>query len=101
MIEQITGTTEATNQEFGDGNWRTGALEFPFGRGVSLSLDVDSLGPILENLSHGKHPLKMEPKEAWYRRGEVLVGERQILVMDPDGYLLRFQQYLGVKEIGQ
>jgi len=41
----------------------------------------------------------MEPKEAWYRRGDVLVGERQILVMDPDGYLLRFQQSLGVKTI--
>lgn len=99
MIEQVGGTSEATDQEFRDGNWRTETLEFPFGRGVSLSLNVDNLDPILENLSHAKHPLKMEPKEAWYRRGDVLVGERQILVMDPDGYLLRFQQSLGVKTI--
>jgi len=101
MIEQVSATTPATDQEFREGNWRTGQLEYPFGRGVSLSLNVDNLDPILENLSHAKHPLKMEPKEAWYRRGDVLVGERQILVMDPDGYLLRFQQSLGFKVIGQ
>jgi catechol 2,3-dioxygenase-like lactoylglutathione lyase family enzyme len=99
MIEQLAGTTEATAQELRDGNWRTGTLEFPFGRGASLSINVDSLDLILKNLSDAKHPLKMEPKEAWYRRGEVLVGERQILVMDPDGYLLRFQESLGVKAI--
>jgi uncharacterized protein len=97
MIEQITGTAEATNKEFREGAWRTATLEFPFGRGISLSIGVDDLDPILAKLSAAKHPLKMGPKEAWYRRGDVLVGERQILVMDPDGYLLRFQQSLGVK----
>lgn len=99
MIEQATATTAATDQEFREGNWRTGDLEYPYGRGISLSINVDDLDCILRKLADINHPLKMEPKEAWYRREDFFVGERQILVMDPDGYLLRFQQSRGVKAI--
>lgn len=97
MIEQISATSAATDQEFRAGHWRTAILEYPFGRGMSFSINVDSLDDIVTRLSNVQYPLKMEPREAWYRRGQILVGERQILVMDPDGYLLRFQQSLGVK----
>jgi lactoylglutathione lyase len=34
-------------------------------------------------------------EERWYRRGDVLLGQRQFVVQDPDGYLLRFCQDLG------
>jgi len=37
----------------------------------------------------------VEPHERWYRRDNTAVGQRQFLVMDPDGYLLRFAQSLG------
>ncbi|WP_244876994.1 VOC family protein [Acidocella facilis] len=37
----------------------------------------------------------MVPEEAWYRAGEVEVGQRQFLVMDPDGYLLRLAEDIG------
>jgi len=32
------------------------------------------------------------PKKNWYRKGDVLLGVKEILVLDPDGYLLRFSQ---------
>jgi len=99
MIEQLSGTALGTDQDFRDGNWRTGTLEYPFGRGINLSINVDSLDPIMRSLADANLPLRMGPKDAWYRREDFLVGERQILVMDPDGYLLRFQQFLGVTPI--
>jgi hypothetical protein len=42
-------------------------------------------------------PVFMEIEEAWYRRKDVEVGNRQFLVQDPDGYLLRFFQDLGTR----
>ena len=101
MIEQISGTEAASDQEFREGRWITGRLEYPFGRGTSLSISVDDLEPILQTLAAANYPLKMAPKDAWYRRDAILVGERQILLLDPDGYLLRLQQSLGVKPLDQ
>jgi len=41
----------------------------------------------------------MLPKENWYRKGDILLGSREFLVMDPDGYLLRFTQNIGTKHV--
>jgi hypothetical protein len=37
-------------------------------------------------------------EEKWYRCNEVYLGNRQFMVQDPDGYLLRFSQALGVRQ---
>ena len=79
------------------GNWRTAELVYLFGRGMSLSIHVDSVEVITSRPKNVNFPLKRAPRDPWYRREEILVGERQILVRDPDGYLLRFQQPLGEK----
>ncbi|NNG65126.1 VOC family protein, partial [Pseudomonas fragi] len=36
-------------------------------------------------------------EERWYRSNEVLFGERNCLLLDPDGYLLRFAEDLGTR----
>ena len=99
MIEQLDATTPATDQEFRAGQWRTGALEYPYGRGISLSLEVEDVDILVKRLQDASYALKVEPKNAWYRRDDCLLGQRQILVMDPDGYLLRFRHSLGTKPI--
>ena len=38
-------------------------------------------------------------EEKWYRKNDKEVGHKQFLVQDPDGYLLRFFQDLGIREI--
>ena len=42
--------------------------------------------------------IKIEIQENWYRAGNKLVGHKEFLVLDPDGYLLRFAQDIGEKE---
>ena len=42
-------------------------------------------------------PLFRSPEDAWYRVGEQEVGQREYLVQDPDGYLLRFAQARGYR----
>jgi len=36
--------------------------------------------------------------EKWYRVEDRLYGHRQFFIQDPDGYLLRFFQELGMRE---
>jgi hypothetical protein len=44
------------------------------------------------------YPIKMEIQENWYRADNKLVGHKEFLVLDPDGYLLRFAQRIGDRE---
>jgi len=41
----------------------------------------------------------MEIEEKWYRTGDTMGGNRQFLIQDPDGYLLRFFTHLGDKPV--
>ena len=38
------------------------------------------------------------PREAWYRTGPVEGGQREFLVQDPDGYLVRLAEDLGHRQ---
>ena len=79
--------------------WRTGALEYPYGRGINLAMLVDNLDVLMQSLLDHHYPLFAEPAEHWYRQGQVLLGRREFLVMDSDGYLLRFAQSLGERPV--
>ena len=78
-------------------HWVTGALEPPFGRGINMQITVGDVAPVLDALQRAAWPLFMDVEEAWYRAGAQETGVRQFLVQDPDGYLLRFSQGLGLR----
>jgi catechol 2,3-dioxygenase-like lactoylglutathione lyase family enzyme len=86
MIEQET--------EF----WATATREKPYGRGINLQIEVDAIDPILTRLADAGIALFRPVEEAWYRSGETYRGNRQFLVQDPDGYLLRMFQDLGTSD---
>jgi catechol 2,3-dioxygenase-like lactoylglutathione lyase family enzyme len=75
--------------------WATAAREKPYGRGINLQIEVSGLDALLARLAQAGIALFRPVEEAWYRAGEVYAGNRQFLVQDPDGYLLRFFEDLG------
>ncbi len=75
--------------------WLTAPLELPYGRGINLQIETTDLAPLLDALAAIDHPLFRQPEEAWYAGADRTYGQRQFLVQDPDGYLLRFCQDLG------
>jgi len=75
--------------------WVTGPRDKPYGRGINLQIQVDRIEPILARLEHAGIALFRPVEEAWYRSGAVYSGNRQFLVQDPDGYLLRIFEDLG------
>jgi len=75
--------------------WLTGQREKPYGRGINLQIEVADLDGVAARLRQAGIALFRPIEEAWYRAGEVYAGNRQFLVQDPDGYLLRLFQDLG------
>jgi catechol 2,3-dioxygenase-like lactoylglutathione lyase family enzyme len=80
-------------------HWKTGELEYPFGRGINFQIEIKDINPILQSLKKNKHALFKNPQDKWYRKANKLLGCREFLVQDPDGYLLRFSQDIGTKDV--
>lgn len=72
-------------------------VERPFGRGLNLQIRVPSVDDILTRLAAAGVALTLPLEEKWYRRDDHEVGNRQFVVADPDGYLLRLFEDLGVR----
>ena len=72
--------------------WETGPLEYPFGRGINISMEVKDVEIIKQNLLKKNYPLFQDIKESIYRVNEKEYIDKEFLVQDPDGYLLRFTQ---------
>jgi catechol 2,3-dioxygenase-like lactoylglutathione lyase family enzyme len=80
-----------------NGYWETGSLEYPFGRGVNFQIEVNNVDELYNNIKAHNYPIKIEMQENWYRVDDKLVGQKEFLIMDLDGYLLRFIQEVGEK----
>lgn len=75
--------------------FRTAPLERPFGRGMNLQIEVGNVDALSARVAESGAPFLLELEESWYRQGDELAGNRQFVVADPDGYLLRFFTDLG------
>lgn len=91
------GSQIMIQEEDDDEEWHNGKPEYPFGRGLNFQIKTDDVQNIIDSLQHNGYPLKRGVKDSWYRENDTLHGCREILVMDPDGFLLRFSQSLGTK----
>ncbi|RVK20566.1 VOC family protein [Sinorhizobium meliloti] len=87
MIDQI-----GTGRTFADGHL---PRSYPFGRGLNVQIRVASADALVRALTDRGIALYLPLEERWYRRGDEEVGNRQFVVADPDGYLLRFYEPLG------
>lgn len=77
-----------------NGSWSTGITEYPFGRGINFQFFVDDVEKVILNLSDNNIKLFKEPFVSEYRINSERQVFKEILVQDPDGYLLRFSQLL-------
>jgi hypothetical protein len=80
-----------------NGRWEPAEMRRPFGLGVNFQMKVERVVPILAGLESAGWPLYEQPRDAWYRVGDQERGQREFLVQDPDGYLLRFAEDLGAR----
>lgn len=108
------GSSELMVQEAaGPGRrFRTAPLEAPFGRGINFQLAVADVDAVHARLRAAGRELVVPLEERWYRvdveapagrwveAGSMEAGNRQFVAADPDGYLWRPYQDLGVRRVG-
>lgn len=86
-------------EELQDDQWVTGELNYPLGRGMNFQLEVKQLDDILNRLHKAQWSIFSGLEERWYRAENVEHGQKQFLVQDPDGYLLRIIAVIGDRAI--
>ena len=78
MIEQMNG------------HWSVGVLEHPYGRGINFEMTVSDVDAVYQRiLDSGIKPFR-EIRTSHYRTDDEDIVQKEFLVQDPDGYLLRF-----------
>ncbi|WP_083600374.1 bleomycin resistance protein [Xenorhabdus eapokensis] len=92
------GEAQLMLEAFHENGWNTGELNKPLGRGINLQIEVDDIKPILANLVTNNIELYRPLEDNYYCIGDTHVCQREFLVQDPDGYLLRFSQYIEHQE---
>ncbi len=86
------GNIQFMLQELSDNDkWSIGELKYPFGNGINFQLEVEDVEKIYN------YTIAFDIEENWYRQDSKILGNREFLIQDPDGYLLRFMQDLGEK----
>lgn len=74
-------------------------LERPFGRGLNVQIRVPDITAILKRLTDAGLTPYLPLEDKWYRHNDIEVGNRQFVVLDPDGYMLRLFEDLGERPV--
>lgn len=88
MLQEITDNEK----------WNIGTLTCPFGNGINFQLEVENIEKIYNNFVVNNYKIAFDIEENWYRQNDELLGNKEFLIQDPDGYLLRFSEDLGKKK---
>ena len=89
MLQEITDNDK----------WDVAPLSYPFGNGINFQLEIENADKIYNLLKDNNYKIAFEMEENWYRQDDKLLGNKEFLVKDPDGYLLRFSEDLGERKL--
>lgn len=71
-------------------NWNTGPLEYPFGRGINISMSIRNIDEYYNKIVENNIKIFEKLKINKYLVDDVTYEDKEFLIQDPDGYLLRF-----------
>ncbi len=71
-------------------HWNTGELEYPYGRGINISMEVSDINMIYDLVQKNHYPLFRDMQIDEYLVDDKVYSDKQFLIQDLDGYLLRF-----------
>lgn len=71
-------------------NWNVAVLEYPYGRGINLSIEVKDIEKIYKKVKEHKYKLFLDIETHSYKVEEKIYNDIEFIILDPDGYMLRF-----------
>ncbi len=85
-------------EELRNDSWIVGKpIKHPYGQGINFQIEIGDVDALYDSLCAKGHNFFLELEEKWYQCGDKKEGNRQFIIQDPDGYLLRFCSGLGYK----
>ena len=82
-----------------DGDWETGPMQQPFGRGMVVQVFVRDVGQVAGRVRAAGLPFYVDLREKWRDWGDRSGGQREFLVQDPDGYLVMVAERIGERPL--
>ena len=73
-------------------NWNTGKLEYPFGRGINISMTINDIDKYYQELVNKNISFFKDIMTNEYDVNGKTYLDKEFLIQDPDGYLLRFNE---------
>lgn len=71
-------------------NWNTGKLEYPYGRGINISMMINDIDIFYNNIQKSDMDIFKKLDIHQYKVDNKIFFDKEFLIQDPDGYLLRF-----------
>ena len=77
-------------------NWDIGCeLEYPYGRGMNISMEVSNIEDVYKRARQCNYKIFIDIMTNKYRVDDINYLDREFLIQDPDGYVLRFNDSRG------
>ena len=71
-------------------NWNVGEMEYPFGRGINISMSISNIEEFYYQTIKNGFKVFLELETHSYKVNDKVYDDKEFLIQDPDGYLLRF-----------
>lgn len=84
------GESQFMFEEIHSDGWNVDILEYPLGRGINFSIVCSDVERLYEVVKNSKIKIYRELKEIIYLCDGNPKIQKEFLIQDPDGYLLRF-----------
>ena len=92
------GHAQLMLEELTDSSWITSPSNRPFGRGVNFQIEVEEVENLSRRLANDGFEMFEDLSDSWYSTDDGEEGQREFLIQDPDGYLIRLVQPLGLRK---
>ncbi len=79
--------------------WLSAPLEIPFGRGINFQIHTNQVAALYKTAQLNNVKIFLPMEEKWYRAGNTALCHRQFIILDPDGYMLRFVELIDEQKI--
>ncbi len=70
--------------------WNIGKMCYPLGQGVNFSIEADEIDCLYKRLKEAQMEFYRDLKISYYRVNDQCIEQKEFLIQDPNGYLLRF-----------
>lgn len=71
-------------------NWNVAKMEYPYGNGMNISMTVENVDYLYKTLKDKQVKIFLDLEINEYRINNKIFQDKEFLLQDPDGYLLRF-----------